>query len=312
MNKNGLECIPEDVLVGSLFPYFSLKELFTFGLLSRHFCQLINTSHTLWKARICLISPFLLRNAEDEFSHHHFLIQKKHKKMDALGSEWWKEKYKETFLMQFGMSWSPLDHTLIENSQGPLRDKSARFESKIAIFGDIGVGKTALILQSISGQFVPDYDPTISDSYRKYVTLAKRNFLLDFLDCPGQEEFSALREQLIRVSDVIVLAFDLTNKSSYESIKNIISSILSIREPPMVLVGNKLDLCNPTIVANSRKVAVSEALAFAKELNIPYFETSAKTAIGVHEMFSECCWACLTVTPREIPAKKKKKKCVVM
>jgi GTPase KRas len=35
-------------------------------------------------------------------------------------------------------------------------------EYKIVILGDGGVGKSALVVQYVQGQFVEDYDPTVS------------------------------------------------------------------------------------------------------------------------------------------------------
>lgn len=50
-----------------------------------------------------------------------------------------------------------------------------------------------------------------------------------------------------------------------------------------ILVGNKLDLIDDG--EHTREVAVSEALEFARELNIDYIETSALSGQGVEVMF---------------------------
>ena len=49
-----------------------------------------------------------------------------------------------------------------------------------------------------------------------------------------------------------------------------------------ILSGNKIDL------ADKREVSIEEAIALAKALNVPYFETSAKSKINVEETFYEC------------------------
>ena len=41
-----------------------------------------------------------------------------------------------------------------------------------------------------------DYDPTIEDSYTKQCVIDNKVAKLDILDTAGQEEFSAMREQV--------------------------------------------------------------------------------------------------------------------
>ena len=67
---------------------------------------------------------------------------------------------------------------------------------KIVVVGGGGVGKSALTIQLIQNQFVTEYDPTIEDSYRKQVTIDEETCLLDILDTAGQEEYSAMRDQV--------------------------------------------------------------------------------------------------------------------
>ena len=67
---------------------------------------------------------------------------------------------------------------------------------KICVLGDGGVGKTALTIQLCSNHFVEEYDPTIEDSYRKQVAVDGVACLLDIMDTAGQEEYSALRDQV--------------------------------------------------------------------------------------------------------------------
>ena len=59
-------------------------------------------------------------------------------------------------------------------------------EYKVVMFGCGGVGKSALTIQFVQGMFIPDYDPTIEDSYRKQVERDGK-VLLDILDTAGGE-----------------------------------------------------------------------------------------------------------------------------
>ena len=50
---------------------------------------------------------------------------------------------------------------------------------KLVVVGGGGVGKSALTIQFIQSHFVPDYDPTIEDSYRKQCVIDDRVAHLD-------------------------------------------------------------------------------------------------------------------------------------
>ncbi|KAL1117803.1 hypothetical protein AAG570_004118 [Ranatra chinensis] len=125
-------------------------------------------------------------------------------------------------------------------------------EYKLVVVGAGGVGKSALTIQLIQNHFVDEYDPTIEDSYRKQVVIDGETCLLDILDTAGQEEYSAMREQIKRVKDA--------------------------EEVPMVLVGNKCDL-------PSWAVDMNQAREIARQYAIPFVETSAKTRMGVDDAF---------------------------
>lgn len=63
---------------------------------------------------------------------------------------------------------------------------------KVIMVGSGGVGKSALTLQFMYGDFVEEYDPTKADSYRKKVVLDGTECQIDILDTAGQEEYAAV------------------------------------------------------------------------------------------------------------------------
>ncbi|RCH82798.1 hypothetical protein CU097_007453, partial [Rhizopus azygosporus] len=69
---------------------------------------------------------------------------------------------------------------------------------KIIMVGSGGVGKSALTLQYMYGDFVEEYDPTKADSYRKKVVLDGQECQIDILDTAGQEEYAAIRDNYYR------------------------------------------------------------------------------------------------------------------
>lgn len=78
----------------------------------------------------------------------------------------------------------------------------------------------------------------------------------------------------------MIIAFDLTNKESFEGVKTWMNSIYKHSDPSIakVLVGNKLDL------EVDRVVNKSEAQKIAQEHGMEYFEASAKDNINIQEV----------------------------
>ena len=80
-----------------------------------------------------------------------------------------------------------------------------------------------------------------------------------------------------------VIAFDLTEKKSFESIQMWSDSIKPMRSECSLtmLVGNKLDL------ENKRAVSYDEGKSKCEEIKADYYiETSAKSGNNIKEMFS--------------------------
>ena len=99
-------------------------------------------------------------------------------------------------------------------------------------------------------------------------------------DTAGQERFKTITYSFYRQAQGVLIAFDVTNRESFESVKNWIDSIDTHAKPNIqkVLIGNKIDL------VEERKISNTEAQNLADEHDIPYFETSAKEDKNVSEV----------------------------
>jgi Ras-related protein Rab-1A len=82
-------------------------------------------------------------------------------------------------------------------------------------------------------------------------------------------------------SDGGLAIFDLGDRDAFGEIGAFIKEFRqwTVQDQPTVLVGNKSDL------VTERKVTSVEGMDLAKQLNIPYMETSAFNAINVEEAF---------------------------
>lgn len=155
-------------------------------------------------------------------------------------------------------------------------------EYKLVVVGGGGVGKSALTIQLIQSHFVDEYDPTIEDSYRKQCTVDNEQVVLDILDTAGQEEYLAMREQYMRTGEGFLLVYAINSRNSIEELQTFYEQIQRVKDSdnvPVLVVGNKSDL------EVERQVSYEEGLEFAKALNCPFLETSAKQRINVEEAF---------------------------
>ncbi|KAK2906815.1 hypothetical protein Q8A67_005800 [Cirrhinus molitorella] len=173
---------------------------------------------------------------------------------------------------------------------------------KLVVVGDGGVGKSALTIQFFQKIFVPDYDPTIEDSYLKHTEIDGQWAILDVLDTAGQEEFSAMREQYMRTGDGFLIVFSVTDKASFEHVDRFHQLILRVKDResfPMVLVANKVDL------VHLRKITSEQGREMASKHSITYIETSAKDPpMNVDKAFHEL----VRVIRQQIPERGLKKK----
>ncbi|KAL7881316.1 hypothetical protein AOLI_G00081640 [Acnodon oligacanthus] len=177
---------------------------------------------------------------------------------------------------------------------------------KLVVVGDGGVGKSALTIQFFQKIFVPDYDPTIEDSYLKHTEIDGQWAILDVLDTAGQEEFSAMREQYMRTGDGFLIVFSVTDKASFEHVDRFHQLILRVKDResfPMILVANKVDL------VHLRKVTSEQGCEMAAKHNITYIETSAKDPpMNVDKAFHELVRVIRQQVPERSLKKKKKMK----
>ena len=98
-------------------------------------------------------------------------------------------------------------------------------------------------------------------------------------DTAGQEKFKSLTRNFYKNSHGVLVCYDVTNRKSFENVQTWVDSIKdnSSAGIKMVLVGNKTDL--------TREVLTDEGKKLAELHNCPFFETSAKTDVGVQDCF---------------------------
>lgn len=157
-------------------------------------------------------------------------------------------------------------------------------EYKVVVLGSGGVGKSALTVKFVTGQFVEKYDPTIEDFYRKEIDVDHNPSILEILDTAGTEQFASMRDLYIKNGQGFLLIYSLLNRQTFTDLKPMRDQILRVKNAdsvPLILVGNKSDMFD------EREVSANEAKLLAEEWGCPHFETSAKSNTNVDEVFTE-------------------------
>ena len=113
------------------------------------------------------------------------------------------------------------------------------------MLGAGGVGKSSLTIRMVADKWIPEYDPTIEDSYTCNIDIDGSEITLDILDTAGMDQFACLQHHWIREADQILLVYDIQSRMSFRHAIDIYKKIMRNMEPiyrPVVLVGNKADL----------------------------------------------------------------------
>ena len=106
--------------------------------------------------------------------------------------------------------------------------------------------------------------------------------MLDIFDPARVEEYAAMRDQYVLSREGFLFIFSLTSRISFDKLAENILHAQNCKDKthfPMILVGNKCDL------KSDRQISTEEGEEMARELNCPYFETSAKGRINIEESF---------------------------
>ena len=158
------------------------------------------------------------------------------------------------------------------------------YSLKVVVVGDSGVGKTCFLIRYVRNLFDEESQPTLGVEFMtKIVTTERHKIQLQLWDTAGQELFRSVTRGYYRGSAGALLVFDLSNRDSFDNIGRWLQDVRDTARSDVVtlLIGNKCDL-------DERQVSTEEAQEFAKEHNMQYFETSAKTGANIVEAIDAC------------------------
>ena len=155
---------------------------------------------------------------------------------------------------------------------------------KITLLGNSGVGKTSIILRYIDNNYNENPISTKGANYMpKNIKIKDKIIRLDIWDTAGQEQYRSLGKHFYKDSFIVILVYDITNKQSFEDLKNIWYNNLKIygeKYSILGIVGNKFDMFD------NEEVSEDEAREFAEEKNASFMLVSAKNGSNINNLFS--------------------------
>ncbi|KAJ1427842.1 rab-type small G protein, partial [Ochromonadaceae sp. CCMP2298] len=159
---------------------------------------------------------------------------------------------------------------------------------KLLTIGDSEVGKTCLIQRFACDRFSANTINTIGVDFKlKNVKLGEDRVKLQIWDTAGQERFRSISVSFFRGAHGILLVYDVTDKSSFRSVRDWMKQIKENCDDDVlvVLVGNKCDL------DSERLVPFEEGRKLAEEFRMNFYETSAKCGTNVADCFVDMALA---------------------
>ena len=165
-----------------------------------------------------------------------------------------------------------------------MEENNKRNVIRLGLLGDSMVGKSSIIYTLLNNQFKLDISPTKGIYYNETkVTL--KNFekiKVIIFDTGGQEISKSFSINNTKIFNGIIFVFDVSRKKSLDNISFWLNESKKIKDIfNYYLFGNKSDLPK-----EKWEVTTEESKKFAENMNMSYFEVSAKNNTSIKESIS--------------------------
>ena len=154
-------------------------------------------------------------------------------------------------------------------------------ELKIVLFGDSSTKKTSFLLRYVGEPPVSKLSTIGVDSKQKYICLNDIKIKLDIFETAGQERFRSLALNYLNIADGAILLYDITNISTFDSLKNYYIKNIEEIKPDLkyIIAGNKPEL------EGLRSIA-KEVTKFCELKKVEHIEVSSHLNINIEECFN--------------------------
>jgi small GTP-binding protein len=159
-------------------------------------------------------------------------------------------------------------------------DKKEEKLLRILIVGDVGVGKTSLMIRYTENKFNDNCATTIGvDSKDKILNINSSKHIIKVIDTAGQERYQTITKSFFHLVEGIFIVFDLTDDASFNSLEKWIEIIKEVKkEPNIIILANKSDLLDV-------KVEDDQLKDFSFRNQIKIIKISVKDDINIEEAF---------------------------
>lgn len=153
---------------------------------------------------------------------------------------------------------------------------------KIILVGDVGVGKTSIILNYTTGECDPATLTTVSFDFKpKPVTVGKKTHTLHIWDTAGQERFGTITSSIYRKAKGVAYVYDVSREETFTNLKMWMEEVTrkynEVQTTNTVIVGNKCDL--------PAKVPLDVVQKFANDHKATFIQTSSVTGENIDSIF---------------------------
>ena len=162
----------------------------------------------------------------------------------------------------------------------------SKFNSvKVCIIGSCNVGKTSIILKYFNNN--KNTDTTLGAIYWLIEQTSKCgvSYKINLWDTAGQERYNSLIPMYSRNSDIVLITFDLTDKSTFLELEKWIKIVKDNNpDSKIILVGNK---CDQDIFRKIEKKDIDKLIRNNFNKSVFYIETSAISGVNIKNLFDK-------------------------
>lgn len=148
--------------------------------------------------------------------------------------------------------------------------KNYNYIFEIIVIGEHDAGKTYLIKKITGEEILMRHD-----FFKKIIKLNNKSVKLKFFDTAGQERYTNLVSNCLRIASCIIIVYNIRNRRTFDLLNRWIEELNDNykNNNPKILIGNDF----PLDEKEKREVSYSEGKDYALKNNLTFYEVSLDT-----------------------------------